>query len=57
MGATGVIIVPIREVRPMRRSRTGIPTALFMSVRRWWMISVTFTPCGHTREQVPHEEQ
>ena len=57
MGATGVIMVPIREVRPMRRSRSGMPCASFMAVRRWWMISVTFTPWGHTSEQVPHEEQ
>ena len=57
MGATGVIMVPISEVRPMRRSRMGMPWASFMAVRLWWMISVTFTPWGHTSEQVPHEEQ
>lgn len=41
----------------MRRSRMGMPCASFMAVRLWWMISVTFTPWGHTSEQVPHEEQ
>ena len=35
MGATGVIMVPIKEVRPMRRSRMGMPWASFMAVRRW----------------------
>ena len=50
-------MVPISDVRPMRRSRIGMPWASFMAVRLWWMSSVTFTPCGHTSVQVPHEEQ
>jgi len=56
IGATGVIAFPIKVVREINRSRTGMCSA-FITARAWEFSSAIFTPWGQDRVQMPHDEQ